>query len=82
MPAQLFLLPFNSNFLHLSQEVKCLDPIYVTIIVIITALVAAAIGYFIRKTSAERKIGSAEEAAKAILSEAEKQAQAIKEKNH
>ncbi|NLP37864.1 MAG: ribonuclease Y [Firmicutes bacterium] len=55
-----------------------MDPIYVTIIVIITALVAAAIGYFIRKTSAERKIGSAEEAAKAILSEAEKQAQAIK----
>jgi len=55
-----------------------LEPIYVAIIAIITALAAFAIGYFIRKTIAEREIGSAEEAAKTILAEAEKQAQAIK----
>lgn len=55
-----------------------MEPIYVALIVVITALAAAAIGYFIRKTIAERKIGSAEEAAKTILNEAEKQAQAIK----
>ncbi|NLM51936.1 MAG: ribonuclease Y [Firmicutes bacterium] len=55
-----------------------MEPIYVAIIAIITALAAFAIGYFIRKTIAEREIGSAEEAAKTILAEAEKQAQAIK----
>ena len=41
---------------------KWLEPIYVAIIAIITALAAFAIGYFIRKTIAEREIGSAEEA--------------------
>lgn len=55
-----------------------MDTIYVILIVIITALVAAIIGFLVRKQIAERAIGSAEQAAKTILQEAEKQAQAIK----
>jgi ribonuclease Y len=55
-----------------------METIYVVLIVIITALAAAAAGYLLRKQTAERKLGSAEEAAKTILAEAEKQAQAVK----
>ena len=55
-----------------------MSPIIVIIIVVITAAVAAGTGYMIRKQTAERKIGSAEEAAKTILAEADKQAQAVK----
>lgn len=50
----------------------------VILIMFVTALAAAASGYFVRKQLAEGKIGSAEEAAKTILEEAEKQAQAVK----
>ena len=50
----------------------------VVLITVITAIVFAAIGYFVRKSIAEGKIGSAEQEAKNILSEAEKQAQATK----
>jgi len=51
---------------------------YVILIAVITAVVAAAAGYYMRKQFAERTIGSAEQAAKTILQEAEKQAQAVK----
>ena len=54
--------------------------IYAVLIIIATALLFTIIGYIIRKQSAERKIRSAEEAASAILQEAEKQAKAVKEK--
>jgi ribonuclease Y len=52
--------------------------IYAVLIIIATALLFTIIGYIIRKQSAERKIRSAEEAASAILQEAEKQAKAVK----
>lgn len=52
--------------------------ISVVLIILLTSAVAAAAGYFVRKQSAESKLGSAEEAAKNLLDEAEKQAQAIK----
>ncbi|NLN06629.1 MAG: ribonuclease Y [Firmicutes bacterium] len=55
-----------------------METIYVVLIVIITALAAAAAGYLLRKQTAERKLGSAEEAAKTILAEAEKQALSVK----
>ncbi|HHX75313.1 MAG TPA: ribonuclease Y [Firmicutes bacterium] len=55
-----------------------METIYVVLLVIITAVAAAAGGYLLRKQTAERKLGSAEEAAKTILAEAEKQAQAVK----
>jgi ribonuclease Y len=48
------------------------------LISVITAIVGAAIGFFLRKQTAESKIGSAEQQAKTILDEAEKQAQAAK----
>ena len=51
---------------------------YVILIAVITAVVAAAAGYYMRKQFAER-IGSAEQA-QTILQEAEKQAQALNEK--
>lgn len=50
----------------------------VVLIAFISALVAAAAGYLARKQIAEGKIRSAEEAAKTIVEEAEKQAQATK----
>lgn len=50
----------------------------VILIIVVTAIVFAAIGYFVRKSIAEGKIGSAEQEAKNILSEADKQAQAVK----
>jgi ribonucrease Y len=50
----------------------------VVLITVITAAVAAAAGYIVRKQTAEGKIGSAESAAKTILEEADKQAQAVK----
>ena len=34
-----------------------METIYVVLIVIITALVAAAVGYLLRKQTAERKLG-------------------------
>ncbi|NLM45461.1 MAG: ribonuclease Y [Firmicutes bacterium] len=55
-----------------------MQAIHVVLIVIATALVSVAAGYLLRKQTAERKLGSAEEAAKTILAEAEKQAQAVK----
>ncbi|NLZ38706.1 MAG: ribonuclease Y [Firmicutes bacterium] len=55
-----------------------MENFYVILIVIITTILAAIIGYLARKQIAERAIGSAEQAAKTILQEAEKQAQAIK----
>lgn len=44
----------------------------------VIALIAAALGYLIRKTIAEAKISSAEEEAKRIVADAEKEAEAIK----
>ena len=55
-----------------------MEIIFVLIIALITAVVGTAVGYFIRKQIAENKIGSAENAAKNIIDEAEKQAQAVK----
>jgi ribonucrease Y len=48
------------------------------LIAVLTGAVGAAVGYSIRKKTAESKIGSAETAAKTILAEADKQAQAVK----
>ncbi|EEG78512.1 ribonuclease Y [Dethiobacter alkaliphilus] len=55
-----------------------MDTIFVILIAVVAAVVGAGIGYMVRKQAAESKIGSAEEAAKNILEEAEKQAQAAK----
>jgi ribonuclease Y len=55
-----------------------LSPVIVVLIAVLTAVVAAGIGYFVRKQIAESKIGSAETAAKNLLEEADKQAQAVK----
>jgi ribonucrease Y len=48
------------------------------LIAVLTGALGAAVGYSIRKKTAESKIGSAETAAKTILAEADKQAQAVK----
>ena len=50
----------------------------VILIAVITAILGATVGYMVRKQLAEGKIGSAEAAAKTILEEADKQAQAAK----
>lgn len=55
-----------------------MNPVIVVLIALVTALAGYAAGYMIRKKTAESKIGSAEDAAKLILEEAEKQAQAVK----
>ncbi|MDW7651869.1 MAG: ribonuclease Y [Bacillota bacterium] len=55
-----------------------MNPITAIVITVITAIVAALVGYFARKQIAESKIGSAEQQAKTVLEEAEKQAQAAK----
>lgn len=55
-----------------------MNPVIVALIAVVTALAGYAAGYMIRKKTAESKIGSAEDAAKLILEEAEKQAQAVK----
>ncbi|MBS3887035.1 MAG: ribonuclease Y [Dethiobacter sp.] len=55
-----------------------LNIITVVLIVLFTAALSAAGGYFVRRQLAESKVGSAEEAAKNLLDEAEKQAQAVK----
>ncbi|MBS4031315.1 MAG: ribonuclease Y [Clostridiales bacterium] len=52
--------------------------VIVIVIAVVAAAVGAAVGYFVRKQAAESKIGSAESAAKNILDDAEKQAQAVK----
>ncbi|HWI55412.1 MAG TPA: ribonuclease Y, partial [Desulfobacteria bacterium] len=48
------------------------------LIAVIAAVVAFAVGYLVRRSLAEAKIGSAEEAAKRITAEAEKSAEAKK----
>jgi ribonuclease Y len=58
--------------------VKTLNIVIVIVIAVVAAAVGAAVGYFVRKQAAESKIGSAESAAKNILDDAEKQAQAVK----
>jgi ribonuclease Y len=74
VPAQLFLfIPKMS----LGGE-NYLDITTVILMVLLTAALSAAGGYLVRKQMAESKIGSAEEAAKNLLDEAEKQAQAVK----
>jgi ribonuclease Y len=55
-----------------------LDTSIVILITVVTAVVAAAAGYLVRKQTAESKIGSAEAAAKKVLEDADKQAQAVK----
>jgi len=55
-----------------------LNIVIVIVIAVVAAAVGAAVGYFVRKQAAESKIGSAESAAKNILDDAEKQAQAVK----
>lgn len=52
--------------------------VIVIVIAVVAAVAGAAVGYIVRKQTAESKIGSAESAAKNILDDAEKQAQAVK----
>lgn len=54
------------------------NPILLSFIVLIVAIGGVALGYYYRKRIAEGKICSAEEAARRIVEEAEKQAEAIK----
>lgn len=51
---------------------------FISILLISTAVVAGGVGYFIRKSIAEAKISSAEEAAAQIREQATKEAEAIK----
>lgn len=51
---------------------------FISILLISTAIVAGGVGYFIRKSIAEAKISSAEEAAQQIREQAMKEAEAIK----
>lgn len=51
---------------------------YVWILMFVVLLTGTAIGYFVRKSIAEAKISSAEEAAKNILEEARRDAEAVK----
>ena len=54
-------------------------PLWATVLISLTvAGISFVIGYLVRKRAAELKIGSAEEAAKILLEEAEKQAQSVK----
>jgi ribonuclease Y len=55
-----------------------LGNVIVIVIAVVAAIVGVAVGYIIRKQTAESKIGSAESAAKNMLDDAEKQAQAVK----
>ncbi len=55
-----------------------MPPWAVVLIVLAAAGFSFVAGYLIRRRTAERKIGSAEEAAKKLLEEAEKQAQSLK----
>ncbi|AEF94307.1 2,3 cyclic-nucleotide 2-phosphodiesterase [Desulfotomaculum nigrificans CO-1-SRB] len=55
-----------------------MDLTQAVLIIIITALVSLAVGFFIRKNIAEGKIASAESQAKKIVEEAEKEAEAKK----
>ncbi|QQE76216.1 ribonuclease Y [Brevibacillus composti] len=54
------------------------NPIIMMIVLVAVLLVGFAIGYFIRKSIAEAKISSAEEAAKQIVEEAKRDAEAVK----
>jgi len=47
----------------------------VILIAVITAILAGAIGFFIRKLTSEKKVGAAQAVAKKILAEAEKEAE-------
>ncbi|MEW6697851.1 MAG: ribonuclease Y [Bacillota bacterium] len=55
-----------------------MEPIQVILVILVTALVSVAAGFFIRKNIAEGKIASAEVQAKKILDEAEKDAEGKK----
>ncbi|MCL4442232.1 MAG: ribonuclease Y [Firmicutes bacterium] len=55
-----------------------MEPIQLILVILVTALVSLAAGYFIRKNIAEGKIASAEFQAKKILDEAEKDAEGKK----
>lgn len=73
-PAQLYFLGISTT----TREVKTLNTGAVLLIAIVTGLIGAAAGYLFRKLAAEKKIRSAEESAKTILDDAEKQAQSLK----
>jgi ribonuclease Y len=60
------------------MEVKIIEIAELIFIAFISILAGASVGYFIRKISAESKIGSAEAEAKKILQEAEKAGEARK----
>ncbi len=67
---------------HINKEVRTINPVIWTILVVVGVIVGAVIGVFIgialRKKIAEAEIGSAEEQAKKIIEEGEKLAETKK----
>lgn len=57
---------------------KIIDPVILTIVIIVSAIVFFLLGIFFRKNIAESKIGSAESKAKEIISIAKKESEATK----
>ncbi len=64
-----------------TREVNELDAIYWIIIVLVVGVLGYFIGYFIRKSFAEAKISSAEQAALQIVEAAKKDADALKKES-
>mgnify|MGYP003307596567 CR=1 FL=1 len=58
-----------------------MDPIIAIVLIIVALAVGVAIGFILRKASAEKKIGSAEEQAKKILEDAIKNAENAKKES-
>jgi len=55
-----------------------MEPILTVVIVLVALLIGLGAGYFIRRSIAEAKISSAEEAARQIVEEAKRDAEAVK----
>ncbi len=58
-----------------------MDPILAIILIIVALVVGALVGFLVRKSIAERKIGSAEEQARKILEDAIKNAESAKKES-